>query len=80
MKDLLQRLSIERDAYIGEHRKSPTIQLTSTKGERLLGLLVDVGSDFIEISGFYTGSPSKMIARSQIATVELLADKHQHPR
>jgi hypothetical protein len=72
MKNLLEALNAEREAYVKEHREAPVIHLTKTKGEGLTGRLTDVGSDFIELSGFYMGSPVVKIARSQIADVEVI--------
>lgn len=70
MKNLLETLHAAREAYVIEHREAPVIHLTKTKGERMTGKLTDVGSDFIELSGFYTGSPVIKIARSQIADIQ----------
>lgn len=75
MKSLLERLEIERGEYVREHRESPSVHLTKTKGDRITGRLTDVGADFIELSGFYTGSPVVKIARSQIAEIEICKPK-----
>jgi hypothetical protein len=77
MKNLLETLNAEREAYVTAHREAPVVHLTKTKGERMTGRLTDVGADFIELSGFYTGSPVVKIARSQIADVQFSKDNRK---
>lgn len=75
MRSLLEQLEVQRNAFVRENRDSPCVELIRTKGERLLGKLTDVGSDYVEMSGFYTGSPVIKIARSQIAEVQFIDRK-----
>ena len=66
MRSLLEQLETERNAYVREHRASPAVRLTRTgrNDAAITAVLSDVGSDYIEVRGFYVDSPIMKIFES----------------
>lgn len=74
MRNLLEQLSHELTNYVHLHREAPAIRLTRTGAGQttITAKLTDVGSDFIEVTGFRDDSPVLKVSRNQIADIAIL--------